>query len=178
MFGKSVSGLNDPHDHSTPRHAAYHRAMRINDVIHTPPDPSPPVPATLSTEARAFLSETRFAVVATVDPDGAPHSAVVWYRLERDELVLNSAEGRRWPANLRRDPRVEVTVADGYRYVQLGGSMSVIDDQAVAQADIAEMARRYHADEPAKAEALIRDRFTRQQRVSFRLRPSRIGVDL
>jgi PPOX class probable F420-dependent enzyme len=152
--------------------------MRINDVMDTPPDPSPPVPATLSPEARAFLSALRFAVVATIDPDGAPHSAVVWYRLEGDELVLNSAEGRRWPANLRRDPRAEVTVADGYRYVQLRGTVSVVDDQAIAQADIAEMARRYHADEPAKAEQLIRDRFTQQQRVSFRLRANRIGVDL
>ena len=91
---------------------------------------------------------------------------------------MNSADGRRWPANLRRDPRADLTVADGYRYVQLRGRVSVIDDQAVAQADIAEMARRYHADEPAEAEALIRDRFTKQRRVSFRLRPSRIGVDL
>ena len=40
------------------------------------------------------------------------------------------------------------------------------------------MARRYHADEPEEAEALIRDRFTRQQRVSFRFRPDRINVDL
>jgi hypothetical protein len=92
--------------------------------------------------------------------------------------VINSAVGRRWPANLRRDPRIDLTVAEGYRFVQLRGRVSIVDDQATAQADIAEMARRYHADEPEKAEALIRDRFTRQQRVSFRLRPDRINVDL
>lgn len=153
--------------------------MRTSNEINAPlSDPSPTVAATLSPEARAFLTADRFAVVATIDPDGAPHSAVVWYRLEGDELVLNSADGRRWPANLRRDPRAEVTVADGYRYVQLRGSVTVVDDQPVAQADIAEMARRYHADEPDKAERLIRDRFTKQRRVSFRLRASRIGVDL
>ena len=39
-------------------------------------------------------------------------------------------------------------------------------DQSTAQADIAEMARRYHADDPDEAERLIRDRFQRQQRVS------------
>ena len=146
--------------------------MPINEVI------DPRAPVTLSRGVRAFLSATRFAVVATIDPDGAPHSAVVWFRLDGDELILNSAEGRRWPANLRRDPRAEVTVPDGYRYVQLKGTVSAIDDQVIAQADIAEMARRYHADEPAEAERLIRDRFTKQHRVSFRLRPSRIGVDL
>ncbi len=141
------------------------------------PDTIDPAP-TLSPEARAFLDATRFAVIATVDPDGAPHQAVVWYRLDGDEIVLNSADGRRWPANLRRDPRIHMSVEDGYRYVQARGTVTVDDDQAVAQADIAEMARRYHADEPEEAEDLIRDRFRRQQRVSFRFRPDRISVDL
>lgn len=144
--------------------------MTSVDAVDTPP--------TLSPEVRAFLSETRFAVVATVDPDGGPHQAVVWYRLDEDELVVNSADGRRWPANLRRDPRIDLTVEDGYRYVQVRGIVTPIDDQAVAQADIAEMARRYHADEPAEAESLIRERFTKQHRVTFRILPCRIAVDL
>jgi PPOX class probable F420-dependent enzyme len=133
---------------------------------------------TLSPEARAFLDAPRFAVISTIDPDGAPHQAVVWYGLHGDEIVINSAEGREWPANLRRDPRVSLIVPDGYRYVQVLGSVSIVDDQVVAQADIAEMARRYHADRPDHAEELIRDRFTRQQRVSFRFPPSRILADL
>lgn len=135
-------------------------------------------PAAISEPVRAFLAENRFAVVATIDPDGAPHQAVVWYRLDGDEIVLNSAEGRRWPANLRRDPRIELTVADAYRYVQARGVVTVVENQAVAQADIAEMARRYHADDPAEAEALIRDRFEKQRRISFRLRPARLSIDL
>ena len=36
------------------------------------------------------------------------------------------------------------------------------------------MARRYHADDPDKAERLIRDRFQRQERVSFRFRPDAV----
>jgi len=133
---------------------------------------------TLSPEARAFLDAPRFAVIATLDQDGWPHQAVVWYRLEGDEIVLNSADGRRWPANLRRDPRIHFSVEDGYRYVQARGSVRVEDAQPIAQADIAEMARRYHADEPDEAEDLIRDRFQRQQRVTFRFRLDRVMVDL
>jgi PPOX class probable F420-dependent enzyme len=123
---------------------------------------------------RAFLSTTRFAAIATVDPDGGPRQAVVWYTLEGDELVLNSAAGRRWPANLRRDARISLAISDGsdgYRWVGLSGRVvAVIDDQAIAQADIAAMARRYHADDPDEAEAMIHDRFERQARVSFRVR--------
>jgi PPOX class probable F420-dependent enzyme len=134
--------------------------------------PTPPTSTTLSERARAFLDANRFATIATTDPDGSPRQAVIWYRLDGDEIVLNSLVGRRWPSNLGRDPRISVAVgdgADGYRWVGLTGSVTVVEDQPTAQADIAEMARRYHADDPEQAERLIRDRFERQPRVSFRV---------
>ena len=121
---------------------------------------------------RAFLDDIHFATIATLDPDGTPRQAVIWYTLDGDELVLNSAVGRRWPSNLLRDPRISISVTDhrdGYRWVGLTGRVTVVEDQATAQADIAGMARRYHADDPAEAEALIRDRFERQTRISFRV---------
>ncbi len=136
-----------------------------------------PLPV-LTPAGRDFLDAPRFAVIATVRSDGSPHQAVVWYRLEDDEIVVNSAVGRRWPADLMRDLRFTLTVPDGYRYVQLSGTVAVVEDQPTAQADIAEMARRYHADEPEEAETLIRDRFSRQRRITFRLRPSHIAEDL
>ena len=136
-----------------------------------------PLP-TLSPQGRTFLAAERFGVLATVGSDGSPHQAVVWYRLEGDEIVVNSAVGRLWPADLVRDPRLILTVPDGYRFVELSGTVTVVEDQVTAQADIAEMARRYHADEPGEAERLIRDRFTRQRRITFRLRPTRIREDL
>jgi PPOX class probable F420-dependent enzyme len=131
-------------------------------------------PAPLPVRVLAFLAAPgRFAVLATVDPDGTPRQAVAWYRLDPDgRLAINSADGRRWPANLRRDPRCSVTVVDGvngYALVALVGRVvETIDDQAVAQADIAALARRYHADDPAKAERLVAA-FRTQHRVSFRI---------
>jgi PPOX class probable F420-dependent enzyme len=126
----------------------------------------------LPPRVRAFLEAPRFASIATVDPDGGPRQAVVWYLVEDEELVINSADGRRWPANLRRDQRISLTVvdmSDGYNWVGLTGVVTaVIDDQAVAQADIAAMAHRYYPNEPAKADTDIR-RFVTQQRVSFRI---------
>lgn len=130
--------------------------------------------APLPARVRAFLAAPgRFATLATINPDGAPRQAVVWYRLDPDgRITVNSADGRRWPANLRRDPRCSLTIpdgADGYAFVALVGRVAeTIDDQAVAQADIAAFARRYHADEAAKAEGLIA-RFRTQHRVTFRI---------
>jgi PPOX class probable F420-dependent enzyme len=122
---------------------------------------------------RAFLaSGLHFATIATIDPDGAPRQAVIWYTLDGDELVINSAVGRRWPANLLRDPRISMAITDqdGYRWIGLTGVAEPVTDQPTAQADIADMARRYHADEPGEAERLIADRFQRQERISFRVR--------
>ena len=88
--------------------------------------------------------------------------------------MVNSANGRRWPANLRRDGRVAMAIADagdGYRWVGLDAEVvEIVDDQAVAQADIADLARRYHPDDPVRVAASI-DRFRAQQRVTFRIRP-------
>src|SRR5450756_2258817 len=94
-----------------------------------PPPPAPlayhpgmPEPLALPGPTRAFIAAPgRFATLATLAPDGAPRQAVVWYRLDQDGmLVINSAEGRHWPANLRRDARVAIAIADpsdGYHWV-------------------------------------------------------------
>ena len=37
---------------------------------------------------------------------------MVWMDVEGDELLFNTAEGRRKPDNIRRDPRVIVSVQD------------------------------------------------------------------
>jgi PPOX class probable F420-dependent enzyme len=135
------------------------------------------VPSTLPLpdHVRAFIAAPgRFATLATLDPDGAPRQVVVWYRTEPDDtLMVNSANGRRWPANLRRDGRLAIAIADasdGYRWVGLDAEVAeIVNDQAIAQADIADLARRYHPDDPARIEASVA-RFRTQGRVTFRLR--------
>ena len=131
----------------------------------------------ISPRIRTFLDTTRFAAISTIDPDGAPRQAVVWYTVEGDEIVINSAVGRRWPSNLLRDQRIALAIIDtqdGYRWVGMTGIVEVVTDQPTAQADIAAMARRYHADEPDEAERLVHDRFEQQARISFRIRPASV----
>ena len=54
------------------------------------------------------------------------------------------------------------------------GRAEAVTDQPTAQADIAAMARRYHEDDPEKAEAMIRHTFGPQQRISFSIRIDRV----
>jgi PPOX class probable F420-dependent enzyme len=130
---------------------------------------------------RTYLDDERFATISTVDPDGTPFLNVLWYTIDGDEVVINSKVGRRWPTNLLRDPRIGFTVndiADGYRWVALYGTVRTIHDWATTQADIAGMCRRYDADDPEAAERTIRDKFEREERVTFRFRPTRISDHL
>jgi PPOX class probable F420-dependent enzyme len=116
-----------------------------------------------------------FGTLATLSADGSPHQAVVWYLLRGDSVVVNSAVGRTWPGNLVRDPRCSLLVEQGYDWVSLVGRVEVVSEQAAAQADIAAMARRYHAADPEHAERMIEQDFRPQQRISFVLRPQRIA---
>ncbi|MGD0017915.1 MAG: TIGR03618 family F420-dependent PPOX class oxidoreductase [Candidatus Limnocylindrales bacterium] len=135
-------------------------------------DATAPSSPTLSAAARRFLEAPRFAIVATLNPDGSPLQAVVWYRLEGDAIVFNSRVGRRWPDNLQRDRRVSITVADGYRYIDLRGEVEVDEDPQRGQAVIADLTRRYQPDREAVAAQIAG--FASQRRVTFRLRPSKV----
>jgi PPOX class probable F420-dependent enzyme len=103
----------------------------------------------LSAEALAFLQAPRCGVLATHGIDGEIHQAVVWYALTDAGILMNSLEGRRWPANLRRDPRVTIAVFDGEDYVIVRGTAAVIDDPIRGQRDARALAVRYGGDPDA-----------------------------
>jgi PPOX class probable F420-dependent enzyme len=125
--------------------------------------------------ARAFLERPHlFGTLATVSANGWPLQAVVWFGLRGEDILVNSAVGRHWPGNLLREPRCSLVVEQGYEWVGVRALAEALSDPAGAQADIAALARRYHADEPGKAERLIREQFERQERISFLLHPESV----
>ena len=69
--------------------------------------------ATLSGGVRKLFREANFAHMATVMPDGAPHVTPVWVDLDGDRILVNSAEGRVKPRNVRRAPRVAISITSG-----------------------------------------------------------------
>jgi PPOX class probable F420-dependent enzyme len=66
--------------------------------------------AALTDDARALLESAIVAVVATIDRDGAPHLSAAWVGLEDGEVVFGTLNDQRKLRNLRRDPRVALTV--------------------------------------------------------------------
>jgi PPOX class probable F420-dependent enzyme len=68
------------------------------------------MPATLSEGVKKLFTEPNFAHVATLMPDGSPQVSPVWVDLEGDRILVNTAEGRAKPRNVRRDPRVAISI--------------------------------------------------------------------
>jgi PPOX class probable F420-dependent enzyme len=89
--------------------------------------PRVPVPP----DVDAFLSRANPAVIATVSPIGAPHTAATWYDWEDGRVLLNMDESRLRLRYLRANPAVALTVlgADSwYRQVTLLGCVVLLED--------------------------------------------------
>ncbi|TML24055.1 MAG: PPOX class F420-dependent oxidoreductase [Actinobacteria bacterium] len=103
--------------------------------------PRVPVPSDVS----EFLARPNPAIVATLRPDGSPHTAATWYDWEDGRVLLNMDESRVRLGHLRRDPRAALTVLDAedwYRHVSLIGRVVTIEVDADL-ADIDRLAIRY-----------------------------------
>jgi PPOX class probable F420-dependent enzyme len=72
-------------------------------------------------EVTAFLSEPRTMVLSTLERDGSPHAAAMWFAIENDEVLMWTYAKSQKAVNLRRDPRCALHVEDGLAYNELRG---------------------------------------------------------
>ncbi len=129
--------------------------------------------AKLSERARAYLRELRFSVLATINQDGTPQLTTMWYLLEDDDTItMNTKVDRAKERNMRRDPRISICVEDGYKFVTISGTVEMIDDPKIAQHDIYRLSARYHGEEKARRQ--MQEQFSKESRVTLRLKPKHI----
>jgi PPOX class probable F420-dependent enzyme len=103
--------------------------------------PRTPVPPAVD----ALLALPNPAVVATIRPDGSPHTVATWYDWEEGRVLLNMDAGRLRLAYLRRDPRAALTVLVDNAETQvslIGRVVEIYPDKDLA--DIDRLARRYY----------------------------------
>ena len=70
------------------------------------------MPVTLPQSVKTLLLEKAYGHVVTSNGEGQPQVTMVWMDVDGDEVIFNTAEGRRKVQNLRRDPRIIVSVQD------------------------------------------------------------------
>ena len=75
-----------------------------------PMNPNEEMTLMLDPDVRNVLDSTPTAHVASILPDGAPHSVPVWIGTHDDRIAILTGPGSRKARNLRRDPRVALSL--------------------------------------------------------------------
>lgn len=125
----------------------------------------------LSANDRALFEGKNLAHLATVCADGGPAVSPVWVMLEGDRIVVNSAEGRLKVRNMRRDPRVGISVHDQrnlYRMVSVRGRVSEMTTEDGDEI-IDRLSEKYTGN------AVYRGRRPGQVRVTIRIEPEQVA---
>ncbi len=99
----------------------------------------------MSEGVRKLFEEANFGHLATVMPDGSPQVTPVWVDYDGTHILVNTAEGRQKPRNIRRDPRVAIDVVrqgSEYAFAQVRGRVVEITTEG-AEEHIDRLAKKY-----------------------------------
>jgi PPOX class probable F420-dependent enzyme len=124
----------------------------------------------LPQSVKKILEDKAYGHVITFDASGKPQVTMVWVDVDGDDVVFNTAEGRLKPKNLRRDPRVIVSVQDRndpQSYMVFHGKATI--SEAGADAHIDKLAKRFLGAEKYPF------RRPGEKRLIVRVTPDRIG---
>jgi PPOX class probable F420-dependent enzyme len=94
---------------------------------------------------RDLFNKKAFANLATMMPDGTPQVTPVWVDYDGTHVIVNSARGRQKDKNLRRNPKVSLSIQDPdnpYRYLEVRGRVAEITEDG-ADEHIDKMAKKY-----------------------------------
>lgn len=103
----------------------------------------------LSPTAQRLLDEPNIAVIATLMPDGSPQTSAVWVTRRTGSVALATTQTLKL-SNIRRDPRVSVTVYDRddpYLELNIRGTVTSIDKSG-GTALIDELSQLYYGKSP------------------------------
>ncbi len=103
------------------------------------------MPGQIPEKFKDLFSKRAFANIATLMPNGGPQVTPVWIDFDGTHILFNSARGRWKDRNVRRDPRVAISIVDPddpYRYLEIRGRVVAITEQG-ADEHIDRLAKKY-----------------------------------
>jgi PPOX class probable F420-dependent enzyme len=107
----------------------------------------------LSEGARRIIDKKNFAHVATIMKDGSPQVSPVWVYRHGDDVMISTGVDRQKTRNLKRDPRVALSIADvdqPFPPVQIRGRVVEIITGEPAVEGFVEVTKKYTGSEPAQ----------------------------
>jgi len=126
--------------------------------------------ATLEGRPRDIIAAPNYAHLSIPRRDGTVQTVMIWADMRDGEIMVNSAEGRQWPDNLRRAGTATVTVlADGDPYEWVSVTTRIAEDtHDGADESIDALAKKYLGVDSYPY------RRAEEQRIKFLLRPERV----
>ena len=127
---------------------------------------------------RDLLARPICGVLTTLQPDGQPHSVLVWLDAEGDVVRVNTTLERQSGRNLAADARASVLVVDPddtSRFIQLRGDVEFVRAGAVRHLD--ELTRMYTRQTRFYGFVYPKEQAARETRVIAVLHPIRVSVD-
>ena len=103
------------------------------------------MPEQLPEKYADLLKKKAFANLGTLNGDGSPQVTPVWVDYDGKHVRVNTALGRVKDKNMRRDPRVSLSIQDPenpYRYLEIRGKVSEITQKG-ADEHIDALAQKY-----------------------------------
>jgi PPOX class probable F420-dependent enzyme len=99
-------------------------------------------------EMAEFLESGQTLHVASIDADGYPHLAPMWYVIRNGKIAFRSFTKSQKIINLRRNPKISVLLESGESYdelkgVMIRGSATLIEDRATVLAIYGAVAAKY-----------------------------------
>lgn len=92
-----------------------------------------------------FLDKKGFAHISSLGPGGEPQTHPVWYDAAGGQVLVSTGTDRQKYRNIRRDPRVSVTILDPddpYRFLEVRGRVVEIEPDP-EKAFLDRLARKY-----------------------------------
>jgi PPOX class probable F420-dependent enzyme len=128
--------------------------------------------AKLDDKAMALLSQPNFGYFAEIMEDGSPHVSPVWVDVSDGYILVNTAIGRVKERNVRRDPRVALSVGDKdnqYDKVDIRGRVVEIIEGEEADRSIDSLAKKYLGED------VYPFRKPGEQRIILRIEPTTVS---
>ena len=88
-------------------------------------------------EMQAFLDEPRVGHMVTLQPDGSPQAAPIWYEYRDGKFLVWTDRFTRRFKNISGDPRVTMSIASDdqpYRYVTVEATVTIRETDIEATA--------------------------------------------
>lgn len=118
---------------------------------------------------KELAQAANFGTITTLMRDGSPSTHVMWVDADDEHVLINTEIGRMKYRNVKRDPRVVVTVWDSddpYKYAEVRGEVVGEVRGPEARAHIDALSQKYMKRDYS-------ERAIQTERVILKIRPTR-----